>query len=1025
MKFLSTLRPLLSLPVSPDLMWEISFLGVGVYLVFHPALSHPLSYGVALGGGLFLLLFRSLGDGAFGVMGRTWWFFLSFLLASSFWSLSPGVTFQSTGFLFLGTLLYLMASTLEGPAKERLLVFGISLACLAAISGLEQWGIGFRDLADHLSELPQEDLDISRAWIHNKRASGILVTPGALGALMVFFIPIGFLLFHIHSGTRKLFFGAATFLLILGLLSTKSVGACFCLTLASFVVFVGRKWTFKTVGVSKGLPLAILFLGLATLWILVRERGLQSWHLASFSMRLELWGSAWALFLQHPFFGSGSGTFDEAYRLSGMSLKTGSRFAHNILFQLLVETGLAGTLLFLGALLGFFRRLKAPTRWEGWGVLTGLLAVFLFSMLDLPFQMPELVWIFAGIAGLLELRPEKKIALPEVPIAGWQAVLLLIFLISGFFPPFRPWNLALLALGLWGGLGFFQRTLPKIPFWIFAGGLFLLLRAFQSPSAMGTVWFLEIAGVALAFALLKGALPDPKAFFWFFCLLGIAWAFRLWFFSFQFPDIKDWSIFPNPKQIGIFLLPLLFLPWMGQGKGEVVKGFRRGLKGPKVLLLLLFVAITLLRINAYGAILAAGLGIAAGAYLFIPKKWLVVFGVAVCVFIAGVLALRSTAFKELDKNTTRWDRLEIWKSAERVWSSQTIQGVGPGVFEGEYERVKGPRASGINRYLMNPVYAHNEFLDLLTAFGLAGSLWAMFLLRKCWPAKDQVAEFSAVTALSAAAFVDFCLHTPLIALQAAWLLAPSHRAKPKTSWPGGLLACGLVLGLFGSAVFAEILVKRSGKPTPTVSEWEGVKHSLDSAERLNAWDSRILMARADFFERSYLASGNPILSRMSDGTFEKAAGMERANGQLALTRAERWTNRLQVDPSLGALQKVKEGWAMAEKALPLNAFVYFEEGFFYRKLALASGKDRMGDFEKAAQCFQKASLLEPNYARAWMYLGLCLKERMMESPARWDFEKALRVHDHWKDTTRLDPLEKELISLNPKELEFLLKEAKS
>src|SRR6185503_5855861 len=85
-------------------LWEFFYLLTALYLLLHPALVHPQSNAVVLGGGLVLLLLRSIPPASFDDLGVFWAAFLSYVLLSSVWSISSGSTLQSAGFLFLGTL---------------------------------------------------------------------------------------------------------------------------------------------------------------------------------------------------------------------------------------------------------------------------------------------------------------------------------------------------------------------------------------------------------------------------------------------------------------------------------------------------------------------------------------------------------------------------------------------------------------------------------------------------------------------------------------------------------------------------------------------------------------------------------------------------------------------------------------------------------------------------------------------------------------------------------------------------------
>src|SRR5262249_18706116 len=157
-----------------------------------------------------------------------------------------------------------------------------------------------------------------------------------------------------------------------------SMGALLCLGLVVLALLAWRK-AWKSMAV-------ILLLGLAAASWIIWQRNAYSWHLAAFTTKQELLGAAWQLFLKHPLLGSGLGSFGEAYQQAGFNLDTGAKYAHNLLLQLLVETGLTGTLLFGIALVSLLSRFKRPSRWEGWGVMAGVFAFGLFSLVDLPFQ---------------------------------------------------------------------------------------------------------------------------------------------------------------------------------------------------------------------------------------------------------------------------------------------------------------------------------------------------------------------------------------------------------------------------------------------------------------------------------------------------------------------------------------------------------------------------------------------------------------------------------------------------------------
>ncbi len=964
------MKSLLSIAISSDRIFEIFCLVIGIYLLFHPALRCPQSYAVALGGGLLLLLFKCVTPEAFVLLGKAWWLFLLYIGLSFVWSPLPGLTFQSAAFVFLGTLLYLMARARDSMAKIGMETTWVLTAGVAATIALAQRFYGFDQIALALPNLSGEELKIATAGAHNHRAFGPLVTPGALAALMVLFIPLGFILAWIHSGFKKILFSFLAFLLVLGLWSAQSVGALVCLTLAVLVALGIRKsriWIAVTLG-----------LGLTGVWKMVAMRGLQSWLWAAFSMRLELWESAWTLFLQHPLLGSGLGTFGEAYQRSGFSLDTGARFAHNLLLQLLVETGLTGTVLFLWAIAGFIRRLKIPSRWEGWGVLTGIIAFILFSLVDLPFQMPELVWVFALMAGRLELRHEKKWFFP-VPSLSWlEYGLLAVLLVSGFWPPFRPWNFALLAGALWVALALLGKSFDRTPLWVLLGGLFIGLRAFNSPSSDGTVRFLETAGIALAFWLVAGDLDSKGSFIRRFCLLGLVWGAAAWFVSFSGAPFEAWANFTNPKHLAVFLIPLflLFFPAkISQTKNILVSGAA---------------ILTMARLRATGALLGLTVG-----FLMLPK-----ISKKIKILSVMIMVLAAVAIHGFQPSSTQWDRILIWKASAQVWGLHWLMGNGPGVFDGEFQKIKEPRSGGFSRYLMEAGYSHNEFFEFLTAFGLIGGfflavgLWVLFRKGK------YGSRTAALVGVGTASLLDFCLHTPRVFLQWVGLMSPANQENPKVSWPAGFLVFGLVCGLFGAAAFAPRLEVQASE-AESQNQFPQELRLLETAEQLNAWDVRVAWTKVQFLEKLYLATGDPNWKRKFDDTLAKILGLEPTQGDWYWKKAGLLSEQANKEKSPASMTAAVQAWREAESQLPYSAYLRYEEGMFFLQT---------GQKKEAVSSLQKAVELEPNYALAWAKLGFLLKMSGNWNQARQAFQRALQIHETWKDKP-IDPPEKPMLAI--------------
>ncbi|HEY7744536.1 MAG TPA: Wzy polymerase domain-containing protein [Burkholderiales bacterium] len=118
--------------------------------------------------------------------------------------------------------------------------------------------------------------------------------------------------------------------------------------------------------------------------------------------RLELWGEAWQLFLTAPVLGAGLGQFAWHHFLhndpGGGAAGWVFSHAHNVVLQLMAETGIAGTLIGAGAVLAWLmglRRVRLDPAW--WWLLSALAVIGIHSLLEYP------LWYsyFLGPAALL------------------------------------------------------------------------------------------------------------------------------------------------------------------------------------------------------------------------------------------------------------------------------------------------------------------------------------------------------------------------------------------------------------------------------------------------------------------------------------------------------------------------------------------------------------------------------------------------------------------------------------------------
>jgi O-antigen ligase len=148
--------------------------------------------------------------------------------------------------------------------------------------------------------------------------------------------------------------------------------------------------------------------------------------------RLQLWSEAWQMFLEAPLFGAGWGQFAwHHFMYQAVTDETAGpgifHHAHNIVLQLMAETGTAGTLIIVGALVLWLAALKRVTFDLEWWWLLALLAVIgIHSLLEFPLWYSYFLGMAALALGLgaermfpLRFAGAARAAAGLAIIAGW------------------------------------------------------------------------------------------------------------------------------------------------------------------------------------------------------------------------------------------------------------------------------------------------------------------------------------------------------------------------------------------------------------------------------------------------------------------------------------------------------------------------------------------------------------------------------------------------------------------------------
>ncbi len=453
--------------------------------------------------------------------------------------------------------------------------------------------------------------------------------------------------------------------------------------------------------------------------------------------------------------------------------------------------------------------------------------------------------------------------------------------------------------------------------------------------------------------------------------------------------------FVNPNHLAAFL-GLLVPQSVAQflvGRGKAVVKVLHGYAG---LMMLGGIACTMSR----GGWLSVALGL--GGLLawigFRRRELRLPIAVLAVLFLAGgVLFLRSSskAGSRL-ANVTRADnrdagmgRTWLWKPALRMWNDHRLLGVGPAQFDVKFPAYRVPEVQ------RNPGWVHNEYLNLLTDYGVAGAaLAALAIGAFAWGTARTVkyvergssdlgsrgsnrtaffvGSIAGLTTLGLHCVVDFNLHIPAIAVTGAvitGLLASNIRFATERFWLSPRWIGRIVISLAVGAVLW----------------WSGPLASRLGREGLL---------------RNRAAAETGITTNLLQ-TLESAAAIISDNPRTAFELGENY-RRL----SFGGDDDWRQSAALAIRWLQRAAELNPHDA--HARLRLAQTLNWTGDREQAAKQFEEARRLGPNDVAvangvAWFLLnsGRAAEARpLLEDSLEWN------SWDNWAARDYLEKVER-------------------
>lgn len=405
----------------------------------------------------------------------------------------------------------------------------------------------------------------------------------------------------------------------------------------------------------------------------------------------------------------------------------------------------------------------------------------------------------------------------------------------------------------------------------------------------------------------------------------------------------------------------------------------RILAGYATLMILLGLAVSISR----GGWIASGLSV----FLFLallsrqPSHRLpAILAVVLLLAGTGYAATRSEAITKRFEKMLKPGQLEyalqrvhLWKPAWKIWRDHPWLGAGPGHFDPVFRQYRPPD------YQVRPVRAHNDYLNTLADWGVAGAAivgaaWVLLFagVAKTWKFVQRSTDLGSKTsnrfalvlgatcglmALLFHSFVDFNFHIPANALTAVVLMAllSAHlRYATDSYWVPGRwwIRIAVSVMLVAGSLTLAAAAWRAGREARVLAEVERQGLLMESIRR----DS------------------------------EAAGRYDPQDVELMRNLGRDW-----VKAQAAHLARLEE----AVRAEPMNGDTWYQLGEAVRlSVWQRNTPDVPEGLKKAMGAFSQAALMNPLDPYPPLRQGMCLDHLRRHAEARPYYERALRLDPH-------------------------------
>lgn len=338
-------------------------------------------------------------------------FFCLIAILSTSFSLNRGESLPVLLQLISYFLLYfLIVNYLSWSRIPRILAVFLSAGFLLSLYAIYQYRFALPSLyqrLDTITALGSGEIEEIRARIASRRVFSTFALPSSFAGYLALVIPLGIGSFISRSSSQeRILLGIVVLTMLWALILTFSLGGILALILASlFVLLILSK---KTKWFIPIILILSLFLGIASF----HSEDLHS----KATLRLYNWRSAIKIVKDHPFLGTGIGTFATVYPKYKFPQANEVHYAHNWYLQVASEMGILGlgALLWLLAILikASIKTLRSEKEKSQRALLAGLLVggfAFLFhNLVDMDAYVPEITLLWWAVIGLTMIKANKK-----------------------------------------------------------------------------------------------------------------------------------------------------------------------------------------------------------------------------------------------------------------------------------------------------------------------------------------------------------------------------------------------------------------------------------------------------------------------------------------------------------------------------------------------------------------------------------------------------------------------------------------